>query len=454
MKPSSLRLAFLCLIAPSFLFAQQKNRTVVLISLDGFPAYALNDPRLPIPTLRQVMAEGAVVGSMRPINPTVTWPNHTAMVTGVNAAKHQVLFNGKVVRAADDSRKIEPWLPKDQMVRSPTVYDIAFDAGLTTAQVDWVAIYGAKTVHWEFPENPDPKGPIERELMAAGIVTDEQLKKFDDGASSAWQDQIWTEAAVDILKKHSPNLLLVHLLTLDNTNHEYGPDSNASYTAMALLDNCVKHIMSAIKESGRLGQTTVFIVSDHGFETVHNVIHPNLFLAKQGLAKDSSGKGLNVVSAMPAGGMALIYINDREHKNERLRRLRDLFGKLEGVDRIFGDDEFAALGIPRASECDQGPDLVLAAKQDYQFENGAGDEVITRVPRRGTHGFLNSDPAMQAIFIAWGAGIKKGSRIGSINNVDVAPTVANLLDLQMKTAEGRVLQEILEAKPPSPIRQP
>src|SRR5215469_1893847 len=157
MKPSSLRLAFLCLIAPSFLFAQQKNRTVVLISLDGFPAYALNDPRLPIPTLRQVMAEGAVVGSMRPINPTVTWPNHTAMVTGVNAAKHQVLFNGKVVRAADDSRKIEPWLPKDQMVRSPTVYDIAFDAGLTTAQVDWVAIYGAKTVHWEFPENPDPK---------------------------------------------------------------------------------------------------------------------------------------------------------------------------------------------------------------------------------------------------------------------------------------------------------
>jgi predicted AlkP superfamily pyrophosphatase or phosphodiesterase len=440
-------------MAPSFLFAQQKSRTVVVISLDGFPAYALKDPRLPIPTLRQVMAEGTVAESMRPVNPTVTWPNHTAMVTGVNAAKHQVLFNGKVVRDSDGSQKIEPWLPKDQMVRGPTVYDVAFDAGLITAQVDWVAIYGAKTVHWQFPENPDPKGPIERELMAAGIVTEEQLKKFDDGASSAWQDQIWTEAAVDILKKHRPNLLLVHLLTLDNTNHEYGPASNASYTAMALLDDHVKQILDAIKESGRLDQTTVLIVSDHGFATVHNVIHPNVFLAEQLLAKNG-GEGLSAVSAMPAGGMALVYINDRDHKNDRLPRLRDLFGKLEGVDRVFGEDEFAALGIPRASECDQGPDLVLTAKQDYQFENGVGDEVITHVPGRGTHGFLNTDPAMQAIFIAWGAGIRKASRIASINNIDVAPTVANLLDLQMKTTEGRVLQEILEATPPLPITHP
>ena len=448
MKPVSLCIVLLWLVAPSLLFAQQKNRTVVVISLDGFPADALNDPRLPIPTLRQVMAEGTVAGSMRPVNPTVTWPNHTAMVTGVNAAKHQVLFNGKAVRATDGSRKIEPWLPKDQMVHSPTVYDIAFDAGLITAQVDWVAIFGAKTIHWQFPENPDPQGPIERELMAAGIVTEEQLKKFDEGASSAWQDQIWSEAAVDILKKHSPNLLLVHLLTLDNTNHEYGPASNASYTAMALLDNHVKQILEAIKESGRLDQTTVLIVSDHGFATVHNVIHPNVFLAGQGLAKNSSGEGLNTVSAIPAGGMALIYVNDRDHKNERLLRLRDLFGKLEGVDRVFGEDEFAALGIPRPSESDQGPDLVLAAKQDYQFENGPGDEVISRVPGRGTHGFLNTDPAMQAIFIAWGAGIEKGSGIGYINNIDVAPTVANLLDLPMKTADGRVLHEILEAKPP------
>src|SRR5271156_9434 len=67
---------------------------VVLISLDGFPAYALDDPRLPIPTLRMLARDGAAAASMQPVNPTVTWPNHTAMVTGVDVSQHQVIYNG------------------------------------------------------------------------------------------------------------------------------------------------------------------------------------------------------------------------------------------------------------------------------------------------------------------------------------------------------------------------
>src|ERR1700690_737637 len=81
-------LAFIALATPAFLAAQvHKERIVVVISLDGFPAYALDDPRLPIPTLRSLAKEGAVAASMRPINPTVAWPNHTAMVTGVGASE-------------------------------------------------------------------------------------------------------------------------------------------------------------------------------------------------------------------------------------------------------------------------------------------------------------------------------------------------------------------------------
>ena len=68
-----------------------KHRTVVVISLDGFPAYALDDPKLPIPTLRKLIREGAAATSMRPVNPTVTWPNHTSIVTGVEPSEHQVL---------------------------------------------------------------------------------------------------------------------------------------------------------------------------------------------------------------------------------------------------------------------------------------------------------------------------------------------------------------------------
>src|SRR5215475_11452831 len=72
----------------------QKDRTVVVISLDGFPAYALDDPRLPIPTLRKLASEGVIAKSMQPVNPTVTWPNHTAIATGVEPTEHKVLYNG------------------------------------------------------------------------------------------------------------------------------------------------------------------------------------------------------------------------------------------------------------------------------------------------------------------------------------------------------------------------
>src|SRR5258706_7525103 len=248
-------IAWISSAAPGSLQAKTpppKSRIVVVISLDGFPAYALEDPRLPIPTLRKLAREGAAATSMQPVNPTVTWPNHTAIVTGVDASEHQVLFNGLLTRPIGGSKtSIEPWRDKDLLVHSPTIYDVAHDAGLTTAQVDWVAIYGAKTITWQFPEIPNPDGAIERELIAAGTVTADQLRTFEN-SSQVWQDQMWTDAAVGILEKHQPNLLLLHLLTLDDTNHEYCPISPASFTAIAYLDDKVKPILDALVRTRRL----------------------------------------------------------------------------------------------------------------------------------------------------------------------------------------------------------
>jgi predicted AlkP superfamily pyrophosphatase or phosphodiesterase len=69
-----------------------KERMMVMISLDGFPAYALDDPKLPIPTLRRLMRNGASA-RMATVNPTVTWPNHTSIVTGVRGDEHGLLAN-------------------------------------------------------------------------------------------------------------------------------------------------------------------------------------------------------------------------------------------------------------------------------------------------------------------------------------------------------------------------
>ena len=87
----------------------------MLISLDGFPAEALDDLLPPVPTLRRLAARGAVARAMRPVNPTVTWPNHTSLVTGVAPARHGVLYNGLARNVSPGvPPRVEPWLQGDR----------------------------------------------------------------------------------------------------------------------------------------------------------------------------------------------------------------------------------------------------------------------------------------------------------------------------------------------------
>jgi hypothetical protein len=131
-----------CLAAQTTPDFDAKKPIVIVITIDGFPARALEDPRLPMPTLRSLAAAGAVANGMLPINPTVTWPNHTAMITGVDASRHFVMANGLVVLPPDGSApRIEPWTDKDKLVHARTLYEAAAEKGLTTGQVDWVAIF-------------------------------------------------------------------------------------------------------------------------------------------------------------------------------------------------------------------------------------------------------------------------------------------------------------------------
>src|SRR4051812_47748546 len=72
---------------------QNKDRIVVMISIDGLANFYINDPSADIPTLRQLASEGAKAASMRASDPTVTWPNHTTLVTGVSPGVHGVVGN-------------------------------------------------------------------------------------------------------------------------------------------------------------------------------------------------------------------------------------------------------------------------------------------------------------------------------------------------------------------------
>jgi predicted AlkP superfamily pyrophosphatase or phosphodiesterase len=414
------------------------SRTVIIVSLDGFPAYAFENPKTPVPVLRQLAAAGTQARRMTPINPTVTWPNHTAIITGADAAHNGMLVNGKILPTNSwPPMKIEPWVPKEQMVHVPTLYDAAHKAGLKTAQVDWVAIYQAPTIDFAFPEVPSADGTIEREMVSANLVSADTITHFRD-QNIFRRDQIWTDAAIHILGAHHPNLLLLHLLSLDTTHHSYGPGSLAAEGAMAFLDSCVGRLINAVKELGITKSTTIFVVSDHGFKAVKTHLDANAVIAGAGLE--------NSAWALPEGGYALVYI--RNHDKSIAGRLRARFAGMPGVQSALTPDSYASLMLPTPAQNDQMSDLYLTAAPGYAFANSRGGAVSTTVAStQGAHGYPNSDPELDAIFIASGAGIQRGRSIERIANLDVAPTVAALLSVKLPEAQGHALAEALTAPP-------
>src|SRR5262245_52515947 len=87
-----------CLLSPSLQGGEPSDRHVIVVCIDGLAAYLLDDPKVPLPTIRRLAREGCVAeGGMEVCNPSVTWPNHTTLVSGVRPAKHGVLANGVLV---------------------------------------------------------------------------------------------------------------------------------------------------------------------------------------------------------------------------------------------------------------------------------------------------------------------------------------------------------------------
>jgi len=457
MKPILLRSATFCAVLLALATvvdmgarqppANAAANRVVIISLDGFAGWALDDPYLPVPTLRRLAAAGAVAKGMRPVNPSVTWPNHTSLVTGVTPARHGVLFNGSLIRQPGVAPRIEPWLDKTEMVRGETLYDIAHARGMTTAQVDWVAIYNAPTITWEFRERPPAGGggAIAAEMVKAGLVSQEEVDTFAT-RNILFKDLVWTRAAVHILREHRPNLLLFHLLALDSTQHRYGPRTPAAMTSMALLDTQVGAVVRTLEETGLAASTTIFVVSDHGFKAVKRQILPNAAFLKAGLLDVVDGKvGTTRAYAVPEGGTAMVYVTVPDPSGDLLAQAKRAIAGVEGIDKIIEPAAFAEYGLPLPSENAQMGALFLTAKEGYAFAGAVGAEVVIDAPEgsRGTHGYVSTDPDLQALFIASGRGITPGVTLDSVASVDVAPTAARLLGFELANPDGRVLTEVL-----------
>jgi predicted AlkP superfamily pyrophosphatase or phosphodiesterase len=214
-------------------------------------------------------------------------------------------------------------------------------------------------------------------------------------------------------------------------HHGYGPKTLAATSAIAFLDSCVEKIVNAVRESGMQDRTTFLIVADHGFKAYTKEIRPAIALAAAGL----TGK----VYVLAEGGCALVYI-DKSQVAELLPKTVQALQGLEGIDRVVAQDGFGALGLPLPGKDPQMGQLLLTAKAGYSFSGATGGPVTAAVEQtRGSHGYVASDPDMDALFIASGYGVRRGAKLDKIANLDIAPTIAKLLGVPLPTAKGKAL---------------
>src|SRR6516162_6202059 len=258
---SSMRLLFTILIICAFSGWLEAEQHLVLLSVDGLDHRYLKDCDnlgLKIPNLRRLMREGewanGVVGEI----PTITWPLHTTMITGVPPAVHGIEQN-------------QLW--DYGLIRVKTIWEDLRAAKRTSAAVTWPVTVNAP-ITWNVPEYFEKRqgGGMDlaaiRKKATPGLL--EEIAAAFPSFSQQWvDDRTRTLAALFLLRQKRPDFLAIHLVDLDAEEHETKPFSAESKAILEYTDELIGRIIAGLPKD-----TVLALVSDHGFVPVDKTIHP------------------------------------------------------------------------------------------------------------------------------------------------------------------------------------
>jgi predicted AlkP superfamily pyrophosphatase or phosphodiesterase len=424
----------------------------VVVSIDGFAAFYWSDPVVRAPNLRRLAETGTSARSVEVVFPSTTWPTHVSLVTGVRPDRHGVVGNSILNRVTGQAEHLtgDPLYDAADLLRAPTVYDVAHAAGLRTAAVDWPASRRAASLDFNLPFFKDQRvfetqtaPAVWAELGALGYPLDRQ-GEWAQLPRRFLKDAMVADVAAHVARRHRPDLLLVHFLCVDSHQHLHGPRSPEAYWAIEYVDALIGRLLAALPDRA---DTVVYVVSDHGFMPVEREARVNVRLRRRGLLRVGADGRVQPSAARLVSnlGAAWVYVTDRGDAPALARDLAAELAGMDGIGHVWTEAGYAALGLPRVAENPWVGDLLLEAAPGYNLVDDAdGDEVIAPPRYRGTHGQRGEHPGNAAFFLVAGPGIRKGVTIPAIRSRDVAPTVAHTLGLRMDAIEGRLLTEALD----------
>ena len=425
--------------------AQDRHIPVVLISIDGLkPEYVLEADAhgLHIPHLRSFLHDGAYSRGVRGVVPTVTYPSHTTLVTGVSPALHGIEAN-TTFDPLQKNRGGWYWYAED--IRVPTLWDEAAAAHLTTGNVHWPVTVSARII-WNLPQYWRAGTPDDRKLLRVlatpGLLDalEKDLGPYADGIDEGiGGDENRARFAARLIEWKHPDFMTVYLTAFDTIEHETGPFSAESDATLERIDGALGLVLGAVKRAYE-GRAVVCVVSDHGFVRINKTLNLGVAFRKAGLIEVSEKREIVGWKAMiwGAGGSAGIVLKNKKDAGVK-EKVAELLNSLasdpsNGIERIVSAQELHERGgFPDA-------EFLVALRPGYAIGDGMDGALVTPAVSKGMHGYWPDTPEMRSSFFLAGPGIAEGRSLGIIDMRSIAPTLARFLGVALPAAEQQALE--------------
>lgn len=414
----------------------QTAKHVIFVTIDGFRPDFYLDSEWQTPNLRAMMKDGAYAKGVNSVFPSMTYPSHTTIVTGVQPARHGIFYNN--IFTPDAAPQKPYW--QDSSIHVPTIWKAAKEKGMTVASLYWPVSANAP-VDYNIPDIGSlGDGVREQYSLPQGFYAEVKkevfggVDKIDHG-----KNQNIAKIAAHIIKKSKPELMTIHVFSVDGASHAGGRNGERVPEAVADADAAVGIIIDALKAAGIWESTVLLIGGDHGFYNVNKVISPNVWLKEAGLINDLK-TGDWKAQFNTVGGSAYLYLKDPSDKSTVKKVKALLKAQPDSVQQYYR--------MVSRKQLDKGgynPNVAFAltAENDGSFSAANTGDAL-KPGKGGAHGHFPDTKNIRTGLVAHGPGIRKGAVIEEMNLRDMTPIIVKLLGIPFPKVEGKIPAGLLE----------
>ncbi|MEN5060475.1 ectonucleotide pyrophosphatase/phosphodiesterase [Luteimonas sp. TWI1416] len=373
--------------------AADPRPTLLLISLDGVRPDSLGRGETPH---LDALARGGVQGWMRPSYPSLTFPNHYTLVTGLRPDRHGIVHNSMHDATLGDFKLSDRAAVENAAWWNDgePLWVTSENAGLATATLSWpgseAAVRGVRPTRW-LPF--DKTRPLDARVdTVLGWLSEPDATR--------------------------PRLATLYFEHVDSAGHDHGPNAPQTHAALRQVDAAIGRLVAGLRAHGAFDRTNIVVVSDHGMAEVA----PGHAIAVEDMVAPEEAR---VVSIGQVVGIA-------PHPGHEATVAARLLGAHPRYDCWRKEALPARWAYGRHRRV---PPIVCQMHEGWDAL--PRETVATRdVGPRGSHGFDPALPSMRAVFIAHGPSFRHGIVLNGFDNVDVYPLLARLIGVAPAEHDG------------------